>query len=44
MERRIYAALKVYWPEINAIITSPQLTINEYINNSIKQGLDEKQL
>lgn len=42
MERRIYAALKVYWPEIDAIITSPQLTISEYISNSVKQGLDEK--
>lgn len=42
MERRIYAALKVYWPDIHAIITSPQLTINEYIANSVKQGLDEK--
>lgn len=42
MERRIFAALKVYWPDIDAIITSPQLTINEYITNSVKQGLDEK--
>lgn len=42
MERRIFAALKVYWPEIDAIITSPQLTIEQYINNSVKQGLDEK--
>ena len=42
MERRIYAALKVYWPAIEAIITSPQLSINEYIHNSVKQGLDEK--
>lgn len=42
MERRIFAALKVYWPEIDAVITSPQLTIEEYINNSVKQGLDEK--
>lgn len=42
MERRIYAALKVYWPEITALITSPQLTISEYIKNSVAQGLDEK--
>lgn len=42
MERRIYAALKVYWPEVDAIITSPQLSISEYIANSVKQGLDEK--
>ena len=42
MERRIYATLKVYWPAIEAIITSPQLSINEYIRNFVKQGLDEK--
>ncbi|MCG4609375.1 YdcF family protein [Anaeromassilibacillus senegalensis] len=42
MERRIYAALKVYWPDIDAIITSPQLSIEEYIKNSVQQGLDEK--
>ena len=42
MERRIFAALKVYWPDMDAIITSPQLSITEYIENSVKQGLDEK--
>ncbi len=42
MERRLYAAMKVYWPEVNAVITSPQLSIEEYISNSMKQGLDEK--
>lgn len=42
MERRIFAALKVYWPDVEAVITSPQLTIEEYVRNSIKQGLDEK--
>lgn len=42
MERRIFAALKVYWPSVDAVITSPKLTIEEYIMNSINQGLDEK--
>lgn len=42
MERRIYAALKVYWPDVDAIITSPQLSIEQYIRNSVQQGLDEK--
>ncbi len=41
MERRIYAALQVYWPEIKAMITSPQLTVEEYIHTSMKQGLSE---
>lgn len=42
MERRIYAAWKVYWPEAEFIVTSPQLTIEEYLDHSVKQGLDEK--
>lgn len=42
MERRIYAALKVYWPELDAIITSPQTTIDEYLRNSAALGMDEK--
>ena len=44
MERRIFAALKVYWPEVETIITSPVLTIQEYIDNSVKQGLNEKKV
>ena len=31
MERRLYAAMQVYWPEAKAIYTSPQLTLEEYI-------------
>ena len=42
MERRIYAALKVYWPELDAVITSPRTSIEEYIQAAARQGLDEK--
>lgn len=42
MERRLYAAMQVYWPEARAIYTSPQLTLEEYIRNSVAQGLSEK--
>lgn len=42
MERRIYAALKVYWPELDAVITSPKTSIEEYIQIAARQGLDEK--
>lgn len=42
MERRLYAALGVYWPGVDAVITSPQLGIEEYIRRSVAQGLDEK--
>lgn len=44
MERRIYAALKVYWNEAEVFITSPQLSIEEYIKNSMKEGLSEKKI
>lgn len=42
MERRIYAALGVHWPEAEAVITSPQVTIEEYLAHSIRQGVTEK--
>lgn len=42
MERRIYAALKVHWPEVEAVITSPQVTIEEYLAHSVRQGVTEK--
>lgn len=42
MERRLYAAMQVYWPQANAVYTSPQLTLEEYIRNSVAQGLSEQ--
>lgn len=42
MERRIYAALKVHWPEVEAVITSPQVSIEEYLAHSVRQGVTEK--
>ena len=42
MERRVYAAMKVYWPEAELIITSPQLDLDEYIARSVAQGLSEQ--
>lgn len=42
MERRLKAAMGVYWPECRAVYTSPQLTLEEYIRNSVAQGLSEK--
>lgn len=44
MERRLYAAMKVYWPDANACFTSPQLDLEEYILNTVNQGLTEKQV
>ena len=42
MERRLYAAMKNYWPEANAIYTSPQLSMEEYIQATVNQGMSEQ--
>ena len=42
MERRLYAAMQVYWPEADAAYTSPLLDLDEYIRRSVAQGLTEK--
>ncbi len=42
MERRIYAAWQVYWPEMKFVITSPKQSLEEYLSASVAQGLSEK--
>lgn len=42
MERRLWAAMKVYWPEAALTVTSPQLDLDEYIRRSVAQGLREQ--
>ncbi|MBQ6999872.1 MAG: YdcF family protein [Oscillospiraceae bacterium] len=41
MERRIKAAMGVYWPEISFQVTSPQVTIPEYLHRAKQQGISE---
>lgn len=41
MERRIVAAMGVYWPEQRFTVTSPQVTIPEYLADAKQQGLNE---
>ena len=41
MERRIRAAMGVYWPELNFSVTSPQVTIPEYLEDAKLQGITE---
>lgn len=41
MERRIKAAMGVYWPELNFSVTSPQVTIAEYLARAKDQGISE---
>lgn len=44
MERRVMAAMGVYWPEVEFTITSPQVTLEEYIEISTSQGMEEKRV
>lgn len=41
MERRITAAMGVYWPELDFSVTSPQVTIPEYLARAKEQGITE---
>lgn len=41
MERRICAAMGVYWPELDFSVTSPQVSIEQYLEDAKKQGLTE---
>lgn len=41
MERRITAAMGVYWPELHFTVTSPQVTIPEYLERAKQQGITE---
>lgn len=42
MERRIAAAVGVYWSELDFFVTSPQVTISEYLEAAKKQGVTEE--
>lgn len=41
MERRISAAMGVYWPELAFSVTSPQVTIPQYLQRAKEQGVSE---
>ena len=41
MERRITAAVGVYWPGLDFSVTSPRVTIPEYLAAAKKQGVSE---
>lgn len=41
MERRITAAMGVYWPEQAFRVTSPQVSISDYLADAKKQGVTE---
>lgn len=41
MERRITAAMGIYWPEQAFRVTSPQVSISDYLEDAKKQGVTE---
>ena len=41
MERRVTAAMGVYWPEQAFRVTSPQVSITDYLADAKKQGVTE---
>ena len=41
MERRITAAMGVYWPGLSFSVTSPQVSIPEYLEDAKRQGITE---
>ena len=41
MERRITAAMGVYWPDLSFRVTSPQVTIPQYLRRAQEQGVSE---
>lgn len=41
MERRIAAAMGVYWPEQSFSVTSPQVTMEAYLSRAGDQGISE---
>ena len=42
MERRVWAAMPIYWPEAEFTVTSPQVTIDEHINAALAAGMTER--
>ena len=42
MERRIQAAMGVYWPEVEFSVTSPQVTLKQYLQRAKEQGITEE--
>ena len=42
MERRICAAMGVYWPEVSFSVTSPQVTLAQYLQRALEQGVSRE--
>jgi uncharacterized SAM-binding protein YcdF (DUF218 family) len=44
MERRAYATFKKFWPEKEAVVTSPQFSFDEYLKDHSNRALPEDEI
>ena len=42
MEKRLWAAMQVYWPNVRAVYTSPQVTVEQHIAHAEMTGMTAK--
>ena len=42
MERRLWAAMQVYWPGVHAVYTSPRVTLQEHIAHAERTGMTRR--
>ena len=42
MEKRLWAAMQVYWPDVQAVYTSPQVTVEQHIAHAEAVGMTRK--
>ena len=44
MEKRLWAAMQVYWPGVHAVYTSPQVSVEEHIAHAKAVGISRKRV
>ena len=44
MEKRLWAAMQVYWPQVRAVYTSPNVTVEEHIAHAEAVGMTRKRV
>ena len=44
MEKRLWAAMQVYWPEMQAVFTSPNVTVEEHIAHAEDVGMTRRRV
>lgn len=44
MEKRLWAAMQVYWPAVEVVYTSPEVTVEEHIDHAQRSGMTRKRV